>query len=55
MLYFLYFSEEEKPAVADIDESHDDEDGEGDGGEEEQHGGDHLGQRAHLLRGNWVK
>ena len=35
--------------MADVDECHDDEDSEGDGEEEEQHGGDHLGQGAHLL------
>ena len=47
---FLYTSRKlGKPAVADVDECHDDEDSEGDGEEEEQHGGDHLGQRAHLL------
>ena len=37
------------PAVANVDEGHDDEEGEGDGEEEEQHRGDHLGEGAHLL------
>ena len=35
--------------MADVDECHDDEDSEGDGEEEEQDWGDHLGQGAHLL------
>ena len=36
--------------MADIDESHDDKYGERDGEEEEQHRGDHLGQRTDLLK-----